>query len=161
MNENTKICFKCGRELPITEFYKHDAMSDGHLNKCKECTRKDVHANYILNRFNKNYVEKERARGREKYARLGYSSKNRAVHNEGKNTRKNLEKSGIPYGAFELHHWNYNEKNDVIPLTRSEHKRVHRFLVFDEQTKMFRYKGKILSTRHEHQEAILDIMLNQ
>lgn len=33
----TKICKKCGRELPIEEFYKGRGMKDGHLNVCKEC----------------------------------------------------------------------------------------------------------------------------
>lgn len=37
----TKTCFRCGRSLPITEFYAHPMMSDGHLNKCKECTKAD------------------------------------------------------------------------------------------------------------------------
>lgn len=37
-----KQCFKCGSVKQLTEFYKHKAMSDGHLNKCKECSKKDA-----------------------------------------------------------------------------------------------------------------------
>lgn len=44
-----KRCFKCGEEKPITEFYKHPQMSDGHLGKCKECTRMDVKEHRIRN----------------------------------------------------------------------------------------------------------------
>lgn len=36
-----KKCFKCGIEKPLTDYYKHKEMGDGHLNKCKECTKKD------------------------------------------------------------------------------------------------------------------------
>lgn len=41
----TKNCFKCGRNLPLSEFYKHSAMKDGHLGRCKECTRVAVRKN--------------------------------------------------------------------------------------------------------------------
>jgi hypothetical protein len=37
----TKVCFKCGKEKDIDLFYKHKKMSDGHLNKCIECAKKD------------------------------------------------------------------------------------------------------------------------
>jgi len=50
-----KTCFKCLRELPLTEFYKHPMMGDGHLGKCKTCTKDDVM------RHRTNNIEKFRA----------------------------------------------------------------------------------------------------
>ncbi len=36
-----KKCFKCGQVKSLNDYYAHPMMGDGHLNKCKECTKKD------------------------------------------------------------------------------------------------------------------------
>ena len=48
-SETTKVCFKCGETKKLSMFYKHPRMADGHVNKCKECNKKDVQENYRVN----------------------------------------------------------------------------------------------------------------
>ena len=43
----TKQCFKCKKILPLSSFYKHPKMTDGRVNKCKECNKKDVKENRL------------------------------------------------------------------------------------------------------------------
>lgn len=56
----TKRCFKCEREVPVDQFYRHPRMADGRLNKCKTCTKRDVTENYAKRR--KQFAEYERRR---------------------------------------------------------------------------------------------------
>lgn len=35
----TKKCQKCGRELPLSAFKKHNLSADGYCNTCTDCKR--------------------------------------------------------------------------------------------------------------------------
>jgi hypothetical protein len=56
----SKKCFKCNVVKPLVDFYKHSKMGDGHLNKCKECTKNDS------NKHRGENLEKIRAYDRER-----------------------------------------------------------------------------------------------
>lgn len=152
MDYPSKKCFKCGRVLPIDQFYKHPKMADGHLNKCKECTKKDVHRDYEKKSQDEAWMEKERARGREKYERLSYSSKpwnnkTRTINPLEPNTAKDLKRKGIDTKGKEAHHWNYNEPKSVFLLSKKAHKRIHQYIVVNYDDKFcYTKEGEKLDT---------------
>ncbi len=44
-----KKCKTCNDLLPLSSFYVHSQMPDGHLNKCIECTKKRIQKHRLLN----------------------------------------------------------------------------------------------------------------
>ena len=149
----SKICFKCGIDKPITDYYVHKKMGDGHLNKCKQCTKNDVSKRYETLADDESFIEKERLRGRVKYAKYKY--KNKIQHPENRSTAQYLRTKGINLKNKEIHHWNYNFKNDVFIISPRAHKLIHKYITFDEESKMFKYdygtcKGDLIESKKEH-----------
>lgn len=137
-----KECFKCKTVKPLSDFYKHSRMADGHVNKCKECNKNDVTANR-----NKN-IEKfrayDRARAKEperiKASRevirawreedsrrvLAHSSVARAIRN-GSLVRQPCVRCGEAKSV--AHHEDYDKPLEVMWLCQPCHKQRHKELL--------------------------------
>ncbi len=159
-----KKCRKCFSIKPLNEFYKHPQMIDGRINICVECTKKRIRDNYSELCKDPKYIEKERKRGREKYHRLGYkcnanksrtrenSNKSRIVFPEKYNAHKKSQRIKSPKGK-QKHHWSYAEgfEKDVIFLTISEHSKLHRYSIYDQERMMYRrtFDGILIDSREK------------
>ena len=166
-----KECFKCKVIKPLTEFYKHPQMHDGHVNKCKECNKIDVKGNYFLNIKNESFIISERKRGRQKYHRLysGTGKSNQIANKKWKEKfpekKEALLKSQyLKNVGFQKHHWSYNETDykSVIWLTIKEHSKAHRFIIYDQERKMYRRfdNNILLDNIDAHRNFIMNCILN-
>ena len=163
-----KTCFKCNKEKELSDFYKHKQMGDGHLNKCKVCTRDDVNSRKEILSQEEGWLEKERLRHREKYKRLNYKDKQKEWDLKRPWTRtstyRNLSRDLRIKEGNNIHHWNYNNKylKDVFILSTESHKKLHTFLDFDEENLIFKTKkGTPLDTKRKHKEYMEEINLNK
>lgn len=134
---SAKVCFKCGQRKPLGEFYRHAAMADGHLNKCKACTKADAaaraHSSEAVRAYDRarDKTPERRAAKAERTRRMRreHPEKNRArlkVHRavaSGRLKRQGCEVCGAPAQA---HHEDYSKPLDVRWLCQQHHSRAHR-----------------------------------
>ncbi len=145
-----KRCFRCKEVKPLSEFYKHPRMADGHFNKCKSCSKSDSKGNRAANIDR--YREYERGRSETKKqveAQYRKSDAGKAAHakactryaanfterraahkavsnaiRDGKLTPLPCQVCGIQ--EVEAHHPDYSRPLDVVWLCRHHHSQIHK-----------------------------------
>jgi len=136
-----KECFKCKLSKPLSEFYKHSQMKDGHVNKCIECNKKDVGKHRLENIEKIRQYDRERAKNPERIA--NNIEVNRAWREEDKRIGKAHAKVSYAIKKGVLikmpcircgeqkslaHHEDYDKPLEVMWLCQPCHKQRHKEL---------------------------------
>ncbi len=134
-------------------------MRDGHLNICKACVKSRTRSRYDEQTKDPSFIERERARGREKYKRLGYAKKKTVASIMKRQKYHGIRDARKMFGFesadnVELHHWNYNILNQVICLDKRLHKRVHALMRFSLDDGFYYIGDKPLDTLEKHLDII-------
>jgi hypothetical protein len=129
----TKRCFACGGEFPLSSFYKHSAMADGHLNKCKTCCKSQARRN--RRKRVEYYRDYDRARGNRQGLEYTQDYRQRfplkykahcAVNNALRDGRIVKEACCICGNTDTVaHHEDYTKPLNVIWLCSVHHRWIH------------------------------------
>lgn len=147
----TKICRNCQIHKPLTEYYTHQAMSDGHLNKCKDCVKRRIgkHRENNLERIQEYDRERGRTEKRKQKCRIYQKSHREETdaakkawyqRNRHKRRANSLVGWAIKHGFLKVHpcsvcgstekveghHPDYSKPLEVIWLCGKHHKEIHR-----------------------------------
>lgn len=137
--DSSKTCFKCGEYKPIEQFYRHPQMADGHLNKCIECTKKDVSEHRGENLEKVRQYDKERSKLPARKALAASVTKAWRQEDRRRTAAHNAVAKAIKSGALIqqscsrcgsvkslAHHEDYDKKLDVVWLCQPCHKQRHK-----------------------------------
>lgn len=149
-----KQCFKCGEVKPLSDFYNHPRMRDGHVNKCKECNKKDVRENRKLKSDYYNEFDRNRARlphrikAKKEYLKTENGKKSKIKSTKKWRNKNQIKKKAINAlnnavregriikqrtcsecgsgGRIHGHHCDYSKPFDVMWLCPSCHVKWHK-----------------------------------
>jgi hypothetical protein len=132
-----KTCFKCSTLKPLTDFYPHPQMGDGHLNKCKACAKRDVAEHRAANIDAIREYDRQRGslphrielrkRVWERWAAQHPERllAQRAVNNAVRDGRLQPLPCWVCNASAEAHHPDYSSPLDVVWLCRIHHRQAH------------------------------------
>ena len=134
---NTKICGKCKKEKPLTEFYPH--KRDGFRSRCKDCHKDDLKEyrsteGYLS--YMRKYLKMPKARAHDRDWRKEYRKRpyvriktyaqtyvNHAIQS-GRINREPCSVCGVKQA--EAHHSDYNEPLLIVWLCADCHRELHK-----------------------------------
>lgn len=136
-----KICFKCSEEKELSEFYPHKQMADGHLNKCRSCTRRDVSEHRAGNlsavrEYDRNRSSLPHRREKNRVITAAWRKAN-PERRAAQHALNSAVRSGkvVPWPVcamyycdvtkVEAHHPDYSRPLDVVWLCSPHHKQAH------------------------------------
>lgn len=132
-----KTCFKCLCTKPLTEFYRHSEMGDGHLGKCKDCTKTDVKEHRQRESERVRAYDRMRASQPKRVAKAKEIQKDYRARFPERRAATSKVNHAIQTGKMtplpcfvcgdkaEGHHPDYSRPLDVVWLCPSHHKLAH------------------------------------
>jgi len=162
-----KICKICKIEKSLENFYKHPKTKDGYQEKCKDCAKSLSDERYKKLIKIPEFQEKERVR-RKKPPRekVVWKTKNQVyLDSKARYPEKykvhTMMKHYDKTNTHHLHHWSYNEEHfdDCIQLLPSEHRKAHKFMIYDQERFMYRRIDtmELLDSKESHEEYIKNL----
>ncbi|MCK5605415.1 hypothetical protein KAR91_26220 [Candidatus Pacearchaeota archaeon] len=135
-----KSCYKCGREKPLTEFYKCRTRKDGYQPLCKQCQNDYIRiyqrtekGREATRKANSKYLGTEKGkRVRANYLKTEARKNSRIASNAVNNAVRDGRLKKLPCSVcgkakgVEGHHEDYSKPLEVNWLCMKHHNKLHR-----------------------------------